>query len=83
MKTSLRSLGKVAKYTVCDNGYYLFFESRYFIPAEKATVTQSVSIVSLKHYFFDSYNQAELSDQLSNVIIQDSLRESFESLLST
>jgi len=57
-------------------GYYLFFESRYFIPAEKVTLNavliDPVSIVRLKHYFFNVFGKEELSDSLANAIIEES-----------
>lgn len=59
-----------------STGYYLFFESRYFIPAEKATLNailiDPASIVRLKHYFFNAFSKEELSDNLANAIIEES-----------
>lgn len=58
-------------------GYFLFFESRYFIPAEKATLNavliDPVSIVKLKHHFFEAFSKKELSDCLANAIIEESV----------
>lgn len=57
-------------------GYFLFFESRYFIPAEKATLNavliDPASLVRLKHYFFNTFAKEELSDNLANAIIEES-----------
>lgn len=59
-------------------GYYLFFESRYFIPADKATMNavkiDPVSMVRLKHQFFNSFQKAELTNQLSNAVIEESIQ---------
>lgn len=59
-------------------GYYLFFESRYFIPADKATLNavkiDPVSIVRLKHQFFGAYEKSGLSDQIANAIIEESIQ---------
>jgi hypothetical protein len=54
----------------------LFFESRYFIPAEKATLNavliDPASIIRLKHYFFNAFSKEELADNLANAIIEES-----------
>ena len=57
-------------------GYFLFFESRYLLPADKVTLNavflDPISIVRLKHHFFRAFKKAELSDQLANAIIEES-----------
>jgi hypothetical protein len=59
-------------------GYYLFFESRYFIPAEKATINavkiDPVSMVRLKQQFFSAYEKSDLSNQLANAVIEEGLQ---------
>lgn len=59
-----------------STGYFLFFESRYFIPAEKATLNavliDPASIVRLQHYFFKVFGKEELSNNLANAIIEES-----------
>lgn len=61
-----------------DKGYFLFIESRYLIPAEKATINavkiDPISIVRLKHHFFKPYVKKALEDQLANAIIDESIR---------
>lgn len=61
-----------------DMGYFLFIESRYLIPAEKATINavkiDPISIVRLKHHFFKPYEKKTLEDLLANAIIDESLR---------
>jgi hypothetical protein len=61
-----------------QKGYYLFFESRYLIPANKANLNalqiDPVSIVRLKQQFFNAFKLPELSDQLTNAIIDESIR---------
>lgn len=60
-----------------DIGYFLFFESRYFIPANKATINavgiDPTTIVRLKHFFFSAFKEEELSDQLANAIVDESI----------
>lgn len=57
-------------------GYFLFFESRYLIPADKVTLNavkiDPISIIKLKQKFFNAFEIHELSDQLSNAIIDES-----------
>jgi hypothetical protein len=59
-------------------GYYLFFESRYFIPAEKVTINavkiDPVSMVRLKHQFFGEYEKSELTNHLANAVIEEGLQ---------
>lgn len=61
-----------------DMGYFLFIESRYLIPAEKATINavkiDPISIVRLKHHFFKPYEKKTLEDLLANAIIDESIR---------
>ncbi len=61
-----------------DKGFYLFIESRYLIPADKKTINavkiDPVSIVRLKHQFFEFYNKAEITDQIANAIIDESIQ---------
>jgi hypothetical protein len=60
-----------------DIGYFLFIESRYLIPAEKSTINavkiDPTTIVRLKQHFFNRFDKAELKDQLSNAIIDESI----------
>ncbi|NVN96637.1 hypothetical protein HXX01_00035 [Candidatus Nomurabacteria bacterium] len=67
-----------------ETGYYLFFESRYFIPAEKATLNamkiDPVSMVRLKQQFFNAYKKDALLDHLANAVIEESIQlENIES----
>lgn len=70
-----------------DQGYYLFIESRSLIPADKVTINavkiDPVSMVRLKHFFFEESTQNSMDDEMSNAIIEESkqLKES-KSLLS-
>lgn len=61
-----------------DTGYFLFIESRYLIPAEKATINavkiDPISIVRLKHHFFKPFERKALENQLANAIIDESIR---------
>jgi hypothetical protein len=58
-------------------GYYLFFESRYFIPADKATLNtvkiDPVSMVRLKQQYFSAFEIDALLDQLANAVIEESV----------
>lgn len=57
-------------------GYYLFFESRSIIPADKQTTNaiqiDPVSLVRLKKFFFSAEDQPHFEDELSNAIIEES-----------
>lgn len=57
-------------------GYFLFFESRYLLPADKVTLNavliDPISIVRLKQHFFKAYKNSELSDHIANAIIAES-----------
>ena len=59
-------------------GYYLFIESRYFIPAEKATINavkiDPVSMVRLKQQFFGAFEKSELSNQLADAVIEEGIQ---------
>lgn len=61
-----------------DVGFFLFIESRYLIPAEKATINavkiDPISIVRLKHHFFKPFAKKALEDLLANAIIDESIR---------
>jgi hypothetical protein len=61
-----------------DTGYFLFIESRYFIPAEKTTINavkiDPISVVRLRQHFFQTLQKAELTDQLANAIIDESVQ---------
>lgn len=57
-------------------GYFLFFESRYLLPADKVTLNavliDPISLIRLKQHFFKSYKKSELSDHIANAIIAES-----------
>lgn len=57
-------------------GYFLFFESRYLLPADKATLNavliDPISIIRLKQHFFKAFKKNELSDHFANAIIAES-----------
>ncbi len=59
-----------------DIGYYLFIESRSLIPAEKETINavkiDPVSMVRLKHFYFEKAKNEEFEDELTNAIIEES-----------
>lgn len=59
-----------------DVGYYLFIESRSLIPAEKRTINavkiDPISLVRLKHYFFQDTVRDDFEDELTNAIIEES-----------
>lgn len=61
-----------------DFGFFLFFESRYLIPADKETINavaiDPTTIVRLKHYFFSAFKEDELTDQLANAIVDESIK---------
>ncbi|HAC22753.1 MAG TPA: hypothetical protein DCF91_11790, partial [Porphyromonadaceae bacterium] len=62
-----------------DIGYYLFIESRYFIPAEKETINaieiDKVSITRIKSFFFEIFNsEEEFLSEIANSIIDESKR---------
>jgi len=64
-------------------GYYLFFESRYFIPADKKTYNavsiDAISMVRLKQHLFHSYtSESEYSSQIADAVIVET--EQFKSL---
>lgn len=67
-------------FVISDNvGYYLFFESRYFIPAEKQTINavqiDPISIVRLKQHFFQNCkNKSDFANEIANAMIDESLR---------
>jgi hypothetical protein len=67
-------------FVISDNiGYYLFFESRYFIPANKPTFNaltiDPISIIRLKQHFFEVYiNEAEYKDEIANSFIDETVR---------
>jgi hypothetical protein len=67
-------------FVVSDNlGYYLFFESRYFIPANKATLNavqiDPISIVRLKQHFFNTCKTKDnFSNDITNAMIDESIR---------
>lgn len=59
-----------------NNGYYLFFESQYLVPAEKETLNairiDNVSLVKLKQHFFSKSSVKNFTNDLSNAIIEES-----------
>jgi len=60
-------------------GYFLFFESRYFIPADKPTFNalsiDPISIIRLKQHFFQSYNsKSDYANEIANSFIEESER---------
>ena len=62
-----------------DTGYFLFFESRYFIPANKPTYNavsiDPISIIRLKQHFFDAYkSEAEYKDEIANSFVDETVR---------
>jgi hypothetical protein len=62
-----------------DKGYFLFFESRYFIPADKPTYNavsiDPISIIRLKQHFFQSYNsKSDYANEIANSFIEESER---------
>jgi len=62
-----------------DTGYFLFFESRYFIPANKSTLNavsiDPISIIRLKQHFFEIYrNETEYKDEIANSFIDETVR---------
>jgi len=64
-------------FVIADSvGYFLFFESRYLLPADKVTLNavliDPISIVRLKQHFFKAFKKSELSDHLANAIIAES-----------
>lgn len=66
-------------FIISDNcGYYLFFESRYLIEAEKPLINaikiNPISIVILKQFFFNAFEKEALADHLANAIIDDNLQ---------
>lgn len=71
-----------------STGYYLFIESRSLIPADKATINavkiDPVSIVRLKSFFFNSAQEVDFEDELTNAIIEESkqLEKSSELLIN-
>jgi hypothetical protein len=61
-----------------DTGYFLFFESRYFIPANKPTYNavsiDPISIIRLKQHFFDAYkSEAEYTDEIANSFVDETV----------
>ena len=67
-------------FVISDNtGYFLFFESRYFIPADKPTFNavsiDPISIIRLKQHFFQSYNsKSDYANEIANSFIEESER---------
>lgn len=61
-----------------DFGYFLFFESRYLIEADKPLINaikiDPISIVRLKQYFFNAFDKGALANHLANAIIDESLQ---------
>ncbi|MDD3194599.1 MAG: hypothetical protein PHU68_02205 [Paludibacter sp.] len=62
-----------------DTGYFLFFESRYFIPANKPTYNavsiDPISIIRLKQHFFDAYkSEAEYKNEIANSFVDETVR---------
>ncbi|HEY3372764.1 MAG TPA: hypothetical protein VGK10_18085, partial [Prolixibacteraceae bacterium] len=57
-------------------GYFLFFESRYLLPADKVTLNavliDPISIIRLKQHFFKAFKKTELSNHFTNAIIAES-----------
>jgi hypothetical protein len=63
-------------FIIADNkGYFIFIESRSLIPADKPLLNviqiDPITIVRLKHYFFDNLND-DFDDELTNAIIEES-----------
>jgi len=67
-------------FVISDNvGFYLFFESRYFIPADKETINavqiDPISIVRLKQHFFQKCkNKSDFSNEIANAMINESIQ---------
>ncbi|MBW8325070.1 MAG: hypothetical protein K0M50_09940 [Prolixibacteraceae bacterium] len=64
-------------FVIADSvGYFLFFESRYLLPADKVTLNavliDPISLIRLKQHFFKSFKRSELSDHIANAIIEES-----------
>lgn len=67
-------------FVISDNiGYFLFFESRYFIPANKSTLNavsiDPISIIRLKQHFFDLYkSEAEYKNEIANSFVDETVK---------
>lgn len=67
-------------FIISDNsGYFLFFESRYFIPANKSTLKavsiDPISIIRLKQHFFDLYkSEAEYKNEIANSFVEETVK---------
>jgi hypothetical protein len=79
-KIEIKSLqdNRISFIIIDDIGYYLFVESRSMIPADKATINavliDPISQVRLKTYFFNFPNEKDFEDELTNAIIEESLK---------
>jgi hypothetical protein len=67
-------------FIISDNsGYFLFFESRYFIPANKSTLNavniDPISIIRLKQHFFDLYkSEADYKNEIANSFVDETVK---------
>lgn len=67
-------------FIISDNsGFFLFFESRYFIPANKSTLNavsiDPISIIRLKQHFFDLYkSEADYKNEIANSFVDETVK---------
>ncbi len=70
-----------------DLGYFLFFESRSLIsldyPTMNAVMIDPVSLVRIKHHFFNLYDSGELENELADAVVIESKKlENASTMLS-